>query len=379
VNLIGEHIDYAGLPVLPMALGREVRIAFRPRSDGTVRAVNLDARFPEEAFELAERIPRGEEGGWGNYLRAAGQAVVDAHGVSRGVDALVCSTLPDSAGLSSSSALVVAMAMALLEADDRGPSTPGERLVLADVLAEGERYTGTRGGGMDQAACLLARAGHACRVDFEPLRVEYLPIPDDWTFVVVHSGAEARKSGPVQEAYNECRREVEEALASVVAAVGMPQGTGYRALMVGSPPELVDLSGEVLDARAYPRFRHVVGEALRVEAACHAMRDADLQGFGRLMLESHESLRDDFRVSTPVLDRMVEAAMAQGAAGARLTGAGFGGCAVALSAEASAAGVLAAMSVCAQGRQDEPPVGFVSIPGERAGVGPLAASGGAPS
>ncbi len=352
MNLIGEHIDYAGLPVLPMALGREVRIAFRPRSDGTVRAVNLDARFPEEAFELAERIPRGEEGGWGNYLRAAAQAVVGAHGASRGVDALVCSTLPDSAGLSSSSALVVAMAMALLEADDRAPSTPGERLVLADVLAEGERYTGTRGGGMDQAAC---------------------------PFVVVHSGAEARKSGPVQEAYNECRREVEEALASVVAAVGMPQGTGYRALMVGSPPELVDLSGEVLDARAYPRFRHVVGEALRVEAACHAMRDADLQGFGRLMLESHESLRDDFRVSTPVLDRMVEAAMAQGAAGARLTGAGFGGCAVALSAEASAAGVLAAMSVCAQGRPDEPPVGFVSIPGERAGVGPLAASGGAPS
>lgn len=379
MNLIGEHIDYAGLPVLPMALGREVRITFRPRSDGTVRAVNLDARFPEETFELGKRIPRGVAGGWGNYLRAAGQAVVNAHGVSRGVDALVDSTLPASAGLSSSSALLVAMALALLEAGDRAPSTPGERLVLADVLAEGERYTGTRGGGMDQAACLMARAGHACRVDFEPLRVTYLPIPDDWTFVVVHSGTEARKSGPAQEAYNERRREVEEALAGVASALGMPAGTGYRALIEGAPPEMVEASGEILDARAYPRFRHVVGEALRVEAACRALRDGDIQGFGRLMVESHESLRDDFHVSTPVLDQMVEAAVAHGAAGARLTGAGFGGCAVALAPVDTAAGVLAALSAAVQRRPDETPVGFAAVPGRGARVGPLAASGGAPA
>ncbi len=348
MNLIGEHIDYAGFPVLPMALTREVRILFRPRTDARVQVSNLDPRFPEEAFEIGLEIPRAEAGGWGNYLRAAGQAVARDYGLVRGMDALVHADLPDSAGLSSSSALVVAAALALLASGEAGASaleSASGRLLLAEILAAGERYTGTQGGGMDQAVSLLAREGHACRIEFEPLAVRHLPIPDDWSFVVAHSGHSARKSGPEQGAYNRRRSEVEAALSH--DSEDPP------------PPEL---------AR---RLRHVTTEAARVEAACRALAEQDADAFGRAMTASHASLRDDFEVSTPALDSMVEAALEAGAPGARLTGAGFGGCAVALASPSTAGRVLAAMVSVAAGEGSRSPPAFLARPGGGASVGPL--------
>lgn len=331
-----------------MALSREVRVLFRPRTDPAVRVVNLDPRFPDQEFVVGPAVPRSAAGSWGNYLRAAAQAVAREYGATRGMDALVHSDLPESAGLSSSSALVVATALALLASNEGEPAcltTEHGRLGLADALAEGERYTGTRGGGMDQAVSLVARAAHACRIDFDPLRVEHLSIPDDWSFVVVHSGRVARKSGPEQEAYNRRRGEVEAALAH---RAGDPL-----------PPELA------------PRLRHVTTEAARVEEACRALREGEAGAFGRAMTASHVSLRDDFEVSTSELDAMVEAALGAGALGARLTGAGFGGCAVALTRPAAAGRVLEAMAAAAGNERGRPPVAFVARSGRAASVVPL--------
>src|SRR5256884_3478196 len=147
VNLIGEHIDYCGLPVLPMALGRSVRLAFHPRSDRETRLVNRDPRFAPSAFAVNESIPPAPAGDWGNYARAAVGAVARRFPDLRGVDALVESDLPIAAGLSSSSALVVAMALAIMHAN----RVTMPSLELMELLGRGTRYAGTPGAGTDEA------------------------------------------------------------------------------------------------------------------------------------------------------------------------------------------------------------------------------------
>src|SRR5439155_12915496 len=141
VNLIGEHIDYCGLPVLPMALRRSVRLAFRARSDRETRLVNRDPRFAPSAFAVSESIPPAPAGDWGNYARAAVGAVAQRFPDLRGVDALVESDLPIAAGLSSSSALVVAMALAIMHANGVTVAS----LELMELLGRGERYVATAG------------------------------------------------------------------------------------------------------------------------------------------------------------------------------------------------------------------------------------------
>ncbi|NNK49530.1 MAG: galactokinase, partial [Gemmatimonadetes bacterium] len=160
VNLIGEHIDYAGLPVFPMALQREVRIAFRPRDDGIVLAATSDESYAPCHFEIGAVIEPFEDGDWGNYLKAAAQGMATAYGVERGFDAVIDSSVPVAAGLSSSSALVIATALAAAGSNDFEP----DPIELAELMAEAEQYVGTRGGGMDQAISAGARAGCAARV-----------------------------------------------------------------------------------------------------------------------------------------------------------------------------------------------------------------------
>lgn len=339
VNLIGEHVDYCGLPVLPMALRRDVALLFRPRDDRRVRLVSLTPGFGPRAFELATTIEPGAPGDWGNYARAAAQALVRDVQLERGLDAVVASTVPPAAGLSSSAALVVACTLALLAAGER--ALP-DRLALAGRCAEAERYVGTRGGGMDQAASLCGVAGHALRIDFAPLCVEPIAIPPDWRFVVAHSLVQADKSGSARTAYNQRRAQCEEALRRVRALPEFaPAPPSWRDLLGRAPvDELVEHAEEVLDNLLLARFRHVVGEARRVDEACQALRTASAAAFGRLMDASHESLRDDFDVSHPALDELVAVARAAGARGARLTGAGLGGCIVALT-DVAGAGPLA--------------------------------------
>jgi galactokinase len=361
VNLIGEHTDYNGLPVFPMALQREIVVIFRPRSDSQVRIVNRDSEFEPQDFHLSTEITPDAPGSWGNYLRAPCQALARKFDDLRGMDALVSSTLPVAAGLSSSSALVIATGRALLHVN-RLELPP---LELAEEMAQAERYTGTQGGGMDQAISLAAKAGHASRIEFDPLRTFDTPVPPGWRFVVAHTLVRAEKSGPAQAAYNQRRRECQEALHQFWALTeggellpsgaewdaGPPGETGrgsgtangltYASLIERVPlEELIGMADGSLENPLNRRFRHVVTEAVRVYEAEKAMQRADLLTFGILMDASHESLRSEYEVSSSELDTLAELAREGGAAGARLTGAGFGGCIVALAGEDQTDAVL---------------------------------------
>jgi galactokinase len=316
VNLIGEHIDYHGLPVLPMALRQRVNVTFERRRDRLIRAESKWRRpmacdensvkvpvlaghgpaphtaYAPRQFEWRSDLTPVTAGDWENYLRAAALAVSRKWGVGAGIDAVVTSDLPAAAGLSSSSALIVAFALALLQAN--GWSATFEELMA--ILPEGEHFVGTRGGGMDHAAALASKEGCASLVGFHPLSVRHVPIPRDWTFLAADSLVRAEKSGAARERYNAARN-----------------GPGAAA--------------------------HVAGESARVHAAVEAMERGDAEAFGRLLRESHASLRDCLKVSCEALDRLVDTAMESGATGARLTGAGFGGCALIFCLKPDAANV----------------------------------------
>jgi len=325
VNLIGEHTDYNGLPVLPTAIQRSIRIELRARDDRWVRLVNADPRYEPGEFEIARDIPASAPGSWINYAKAAAQALHRRDGLARGFDGRVFGDVPAAAGLASSSALVVASALALLAANE----LEIDQRELMRLAASAERYVGTHSGGMDQAIALGGRAGRAVRIDFDPLQLDPIPIPPPWRFVIADSGVVARKAAGAREAYNARVRECAEALAALHARFpdrGLPRS--YRGLVAALPePELRELA-LALPAPLDRRFRHAVTEGLRVDQAVAAMRAGDLERFGRLLDLSHASLRDDYEVSCPELDRIVGLAREHGAAGARLTGAGFGGCAV---------------------------------------------------
>jgi galactokinase len=280
VNLIGEHIDYHGLPVLPMALRQRVEIRFEPRDDSQIRAAS--AGYGSREFTWRTDLIPGPAGDWENYLRAAALAVSRKWGAGRGIDASVTSNLPAASGLSSSSALIVAFTLALLRANEWRASFDE----LMEILPEGEHFVGTRGGGMDHAAVLASREGYASLIRFDPPAVRHVAIPEDWAFLVIDSGIRAEKSGAARERYNAVR-------TSAGAAA------------------------------------HVSSESARVAAAVTAMEARDADTFGRLLLESHASLRDGLGVSHSELDRIVKCAIEAGALGARLTGAGFGGSAIA--------------------------------------------------
>jgi galactokinase len=188
-----------------------------------------------------------------------------------------------------------------------------------EILPDGEQFVGTRGGGMDHAASLASRAGCASLIEFVPLAVHHIPIPADWAFLVANSLQIAEKSGAVRERYNAVRTAGTEALRETGFA-------SYAEAIQGRTEE--ELRTLAAAKHLPPAFLHVVTEAFRVRHAVQAMHEDAAERFGRLLLESHASLRDRLQISCPALDRLVEAAMDSGALGARLTGGGFGGCAV---------------------------------------------------
>jgi galactokinase len=317
VNLIGEHIDYHGLAVLPMAMRRSVRVAFRARADRTIRAVSAGGYGCRE-FAWDPLLVPTTSGDWENYLRAAAQAVAGKWGIGFGLDAAIVSDLPAAAGLSSSSALIVAFTLSLLEANRRRPSFQE----LMEILPEGEQFVGTRGGGMDHAASLASQEGCASLIEFDPLSVRPIAVPEDWAFLVAHSLTVAEKAGAAREQYNARR-------AAGTTALKRLGFRSYRAAIQGrTPADLEALAKSLPSADEQSSFLHVASEALRVRAAVAALEQRDPAVFGGLLLESHASLRDRLGVSCRALDRLVESAMLSGALGARLTGAGFGGCAV---------------------------------------------------
>ena len=297
VNLIGEHIDYHNLAVLPMAIQRRIRIDYQSIPVPVVRAHSQKYGTLEVSLQGELKLDLG--GVWSNYVKAAVAAVRGRWKLTQGIEAKVNSDLPAAAGLSSSSALLTGFAIALLRANCIEPTVAE----LMEVLPDGEQFVGTRGGGMDHAAVLASEARCALLVEFAPLHLTSVPIPDTWQFIVAHSLTTAEKSGAAREAFNLRRRASQSALDKTRAGLALSDDEACA-------------------------LRHVDSEHQRVKDAVSALKLADKQVFGELLCDSHRSLRDDLQVSCPELDELVEIAMQNGALGARLTGAGFGGCAI---------------------------------------------------
>ena len=316
VNLIGEHIDYHNLPVLPIAIQKQITIAFLPRKNAQICAKST-VFADSVTFALNAAFASGGRGHWGNYVRAAAHAIGTRQSLRNGIDACIASDLPSAAGLSSSSALLIAVSLALLQAN-RIDMSLNE---LTSILPEGEQLVGTRGGAMDHVALLASRAGFATLIkSFEPLAIDYVRIPSGWRFLVAHSLVTAEKSGSLAAEYNHRRAAGTRALRKL----GL---SSYSEAISSSYAHGTPALSEEAERDA---FVHVTGEARRVLESVGAIRAGDLTYFGRLLYESHVSLRDRVRVSLPEVDTLVDAALDAGAAGARLTGAGFGGCVVCL-------------------------------------------------
>jgi galactokinase len=314
VNLIGDHTDYCEGFVLPMAIDRDCLVAVAPRGDGRVRARSLDVDGLVDIPAGTGADPRTVEPAWGRFVAGAVCALAERGARLTGLDLVVSSTVPAGSGLSSSSALSVALTLALADAG----GLVLDRIETAVAALDAEvRATGVPGGLMDQITALFGVHDRALLIDCRDLHIEPLPLPESLGVVVVHSGI-ARTLAT--SAYAERRASCE------IAA---------ERLRLHS---LRDASlGQVVDDR---RARHVVTENARVLAFAEALRIGDDAALGPLMLASHASLRDDFEVSTPELDVLVDALVEAGALGARLTGAGFGGCVVGLVERTRAGQVL---------------------------------------
>ena len=346
VNLIGEHLDYNGGPVLPIAIDRRTVVTVSVRSD-TVVTVASESFGEPVRFGVATEP--GDVSGWAAHvagllwaLRSDGQPVPS-------LDLTVTSDLPIGAGLSSSHALECAVAVAVrdlasLDVDDFA-------LALAARRAEND-YVGVPTGIMDQLASLCGVAGHALLIDTSAFTVR--PIPAEWaadglTLLVIDTRAQHAHA---EGGYGERRRECAEAASAV----------GVSAL---ADAALGDV--DRLDDTMRRRARHVVTETARVEQAVAALAGRDWPRFGRLLSQSHVSLRDDFEVSCPELDVAVDATMGAGALGARMTGGGFGGSAIALVESSRAEAVADACRAAFADHGFEPPEVFPVEPSDGAG------------
>ena len=352
----------AKIPVLPLAIDRRVEVAAASRGPSGVEARSLLSPDLVEldwnsAGEDDLRAPGG--GSLSPYLRGV-MRVLETKAQGRGAQLAVVSDLPSAGGLSSSSALTVAMIAALDSVWELGLDAED----VAETAIRAERHVGVESGGMDQTAIVFGRADHALRIDFAPPARRHVPIDDELRIVVASSGTAAAKGRGVRDAYNARVVGCRVAAALMLHHMGVaPEGSPrlcevagrnsepFSELDVAALPErirpsdaarrsglpldaLVVLSAATFEAnaalpvRAYAR--HVLSEAARVDVFERALLERDADSLGSLLDTSHESLARDFECSTPALDRLCEALRGAGALGARLTGAGFGGYALAL-------------------------------------------------
>jgi galactokinase len=304
VNLIGDHTDYNEGFVLPVAIDLSCVVRATPNGDGLVR---LRSESVDGEVELAaDGGTDPEEVGevWGRYAAGVVGTLAERGRPATGMDAVVSSTIPLGAGLSSSAALEVALGLALC--DVAGYELSQLELALACQEAE-QVATGVPCGIMDQLTSLAGRHNHALLIDCRSLDVRPIALPPRLAVLILHSGM---SRALIDSEYAQ-RREACEAMAALL---------GVSALRDATPEQVAD----------EPRARHVVSENARVLEAADVLASGDVAALGPLLNASHQSLRDDFEVSTPELDALSQALRDAGAIGARLTGAGFGGCVVGL-------------------------------------------------
>lgn len=315
VNLIGEHTDYNDGFVMPAALNLYTYVAVSPRTDRRLQVYS--ANFKEKCDLDLDSIRAGRTGHWSDYVRGVVGVLQSAGYQLRGADLAIASDVPLGSGLSSSAALEVSTAWALLS-NSQLSATPTE---IARMCQNSEHvYVETRCGIMDQFISCHGRAGHALMLDCRSLGFEMLPIPPHTRLMVCNTMV---KHEHASGEYNTRRRECEEGVRSLAEVL-----PGIRALRDVTLDELERNRGR-LDPLIYKRVRHVVTENERVRKAARLLEAGDVATFGRLMADSHRSLRDDYEVSSAELDLMVELASGQtGVYGVRMTGGGFGGCTI---------------------------------------------------
>jgi galactokinase len=304
VNLIGGQVDYHEGWVVSMAIDRDVGVSARPRADGRVVASSHDLDGVVSVAADASDDPGAVVPAWGRAIGGVVRVLAERGRAPVGADLVIASTVPIGGGLSSSAAFEVAVALSLC--DVAGFHLEGRDLALAAQRAE-HIATGVPCGNQDQLASVFGEAGHALLIDCRTLEIETLALPEGLRVLVVHSGVPRTLEG---SPYAQRRAE----------SIEVGTRLGLRALRDATLEQVRD----------QPRGRHAVTEMSRVRAFADALRNGDIDALGPLMLESHASSRDDMEVSTPDLDTLVECLVDAGALGARLTGAGFGGCVVAL-------------------------------------------------
>jgi galactokinase len=314
VNLIGEHTDYNEGFVLPAAIDLEIRIAYLASDDRRVELTRLDTA-ERDGFDLD--APRPKTGTWLDYVAGTAWALGQAGLPISGLRGVIATTLPPNAGLSSSAAIELASAWALLH--DAAPGI--DRFRLAQICQRAENgYVGVQSGLMDQFAESCGVAGAAVLLDCRSLEWRAIALPPDVALVVCHTGSPRELGG---SEYNIRRHQCDAAVSALAE-----DDPSIHSLRDVTPETLARAAGR-LDPVAFRRAEHVVNENLRVAATVAALAAGDLDGVGRLFAASHVSLRDLFEVSSPELDAMVDIARSvPGVIAARMTGAGFGGCTV---------------------------------------------------
>jgi len=313
VNLIGEHTDYNLGFVLPVAIDLGISVALVPTDDGVVR-LTLAETGETATFPIAD--PGRKRNHWSDYVAGIAWAMNEAGLGPQGFDGVLASNLPQGAGLSSSAAISVVSSWALAGGD----APPVEPMSLVHVVRRSENgFIGLNNGIMDQFASIFGRAGHALLLDCRTEHHRDIPLADpDVALVACHSGSPRKLES---SAYNERRSQCDAAVAEI--AKTEPWVMSLRDVT----PAILEEARPRLDPLVAARAEHIVHENQRVVAAVAALEAGDLPTLGRLFAESQASMRDLFAISSPELDALVEIATAvPGVIGARLTGAGFGGC-----------------------------------------------------
>jgi galactokinase len=355
VNLIGEHTDYNDGFVLPMAIDRRTYVAAARRRDRKVRA-RADDIGEEREFDL-DRPGSGRRRNFVDYVEGTAQALISRGAHLAGADMIIASDVPAGAGLSSSAALEISTGFALLSLAGED-DFPRAELARAGQAAE-HTYVGILCGIMDQFIATLGRADHALLIDCRTLEARPVPLSLPGSVVLVCDTKVKHQlaSSEYNKRRAECQRGVDLLRAS------LPDVRALRDVSV----DAFERHESMLSELVRKRCRHVITENARTLAAAEALERNDLRETGRLMFESHRSLRDDYEVSCPELDLSVEVARAvPGVYGARMTGGGFGGCTVNLVDEKAVRPLTDALAAGLEERFGRTPDIFTSRAGEGA-------------
>jgi len=377
VNLIGEHIDYNGYAVMPMSINREIEVAFVPLNEPRVEICSATSENMEREFLISDNIKAYDMGDWGNYVKAPCEVLYKwALGYCedciplKGFKGVLIGDIPYAAGLSSSSALVVCIGTIINYINNLSIS----KSKLADLMAKGELYVGTMGGGMDQSASIFGHKDGPLRIMFRPIRVEEIKMSQGVSFIIANSLKKAEKTGAARFNFNtrsiECKLglEILKNLAKDVypESVYMPSIRRFQKLVgwdhimpffdkipkhglsIEEVSKLSGLSVEditekflLLNDNVYlpipkdgfkiaDRLEHVFCEAKRVSLAKKAMIAGKIDLVAQYMDESHNSCRDLYDISCPEVEELIKCLKNAGTLGSRITGAGWGGCTVSI-------------------------------------------------